>query len=241
MLAMRDERARPRPPATALPTPEAADRLVLLGGSFDPPHLAHTELGARARDAAAGPGAWLVFVPAARSPFKSGPPTPAADRAAMLQLAIAPLANACMWTDEIDRARPDEPSYWVDTLRRAKAARPDARLWFVLGTDQAAEFHRWREPREILSLAEPLVLARAPIVTREALAESLRQTGAWSETEVARWLDALLDVGVMPFSATQARDLLHDAGPDHPALRSILAPAVLDYIRAHRLYTDPPG
>ncbi|MFZ4430963.1 MAG: adenylyltransferase/cytidyltransferase family protein, partial [Phycisphaerales bacterium] len=54
------------------PPPDAAP-LVLFGGTFDPPHLGHAHI-ARHALAASGPHAWILFVPAARSPLKTDAP-----------------------------------------------------------------------------------------------------------------------------------------------------------------------
>jgi nicotinate-nucleotide adenylyltransferase len=223
-------------PITPIPLPDDVDRLVLCGGTFDPPHRAHTELAALARDWAAGPDAWLVFVPAGRSPFKDAAPTADRHRTEMLRLATAQTARSSVWTDEIDRASRGEPSYWIDTLRRAKSLWPRARLWFILGSDQAAAFHRWREPRQILALAQPVILPRAPLTTPEALAGALRETGAWSGEEIALARQLLAPTPVIDSSATAAREILRSRGPDDARLTDLLQPSVLDYIREHRLY-----
>ncbi|MBK7403922.1 MAG: nicotinate-nicotinamide nucleotide adenylyltransferase [Phycisphaerales bacterium] len=228
-------------PITPLPAPKGAEAIVLVGGTFDPPHRAHVELPALARDRAAGPGAWLVFVPAARSPCKAGLPTPAAERVMLLRLALAATPRAAIWTDEIDRADPGAPSYWVDTLRRAIAVRPESRFWFVIGADQAAAFHRWREPRAILALASPIVVPRAPTATAAALREELEASGFWSEAEVAHWLGALADVPPVVGSATEIRAALASEDPDAPVLHRLLDPAVLRAIRHAHLYRPHDG
>ena len=113
--------------------------VVLFGGTFDPPHRGHVELPVRVRDelerraGCVGEG-WLVYVPAARSPHKErGPVVSDADRVEMLGRAIAGVPRAGVWTEEIDRARAQqeaggdgrdaratEPSFTVETVRRAR-------------------------------------------------------------------------------------------------------------------------
>ncbi|HZW09396.1 MAG TPA: nicotinate-nicotinamide nucleotide adenylyltransferase [Phycisphaerales bacterium] len=221
---------------TPLPAPPDADRIVLFGGTFDPPHRAHVRLACAARDWAAGPGAWLVFVPAARSPFKDEAPARDPHRVEMLRIAAEEAPGACVWTDEIDRAARGEPSFWIETLRRARALRPRGSFWFILGSDQAAAFHRWREPREILSLARPVILARAPLTTPDELGAALRDSGAWSADEIARARALLAPTPVLDASATAAREILRARGPDDPRLGVMLHPGVLAYVREHGLY-----
>lgn len=206
---------------TPWPLDAAVSPVLLFGGSFDPPHLGHATLATGARDAL-GPGAGLVFVPAARSPHKArGPIAPGATRAALLDLVIAAqgIARAAVWTDEIDRAEgvpaddaQPAPSYWVDTLERTRAVVGDGiELRFLLGADQTLAFHRWREPRRILELARPLVVLRAPIDTPAMLRTNLVKTNFWSDTELDAWADAcvaglpLIDASSTAIRAALAR------------------------------------
>lgn len=225
-------------PITPLAVPRDVPGVVFVGGVFDPPHLAHVLLPSLARDHLA-PDAWLVFVPAARSPLKDAPPcVPDADRLAMLRLAIRDTPRSSLWTDEIDRANAalGVPSYWIDTLGRAREILgPDIRLRFVIGADQAGAFHRWRRPRDILALAEPIVLLRPPLGTTAAFADVLRGTGAWSEAELPRWIERVYRAPLMETSATSIRRSLAEG---ISAARGLdLHPGVAAYIREHRLYS----
>lgn len=232
----------PHPPIT--PAPNSPDPItpwpaplgqpaLLYGGSFDPPHLAHTTLAATARDLAR-PDAWLVYVPAARNPLKpTGPLATPQHRLEMLRLALRHTPRAAIWTDEIDRAAAhNAPAYWIDTLRRALAPQPSpGPLAFLIGADQALQFHLWREPRLILSLSSPVVLPRGSITTPGGLRSALAETRAWSVAELDDWASRLLPLKPLHASSTLARS-------SHPA--HILDPAVLDYALRHRLYTPPP-
>lgn len=225
------------PPVTPLPIPAGARSALLVGGSFDPPTLAHARIAQLARERALSPDAWLLFVPAARSPFKPDPPAPDHHRVAMLRALVADLDRAAVWTDELDRAAVGAPSYWIDTLRRANRDRPDLDLAFLIGADQAAEFHRWRDARAILALARPLVAPRAPFASPDAILAHLTHTGAWNTAELDAWRAAVLELPLLPASATRAREALAADPPDEQTLAELLHPAVLAYIRAHHLYT----
>jgi len=209
--------------------------VVLFGGTFDPPHRAHVELADLARRRVARTHAntpWLVFVPAARSPHKPNPPI-ASDRQriAMVRLATADLPRCTIWTDEIDRARAGEPSYWADTIARAReAVGPVVPLWFLVGSDQAVRFHRWRQPRRILELADPLVLPREPITAADALRQAMAETGAWSEPELDRWTRAFVPIEALRAASTAVRE----GGTETPG--TPMAPAVLEYARREGLY-----
>lgn len=104
-----DEHAHPR-------------RVLIFGGTFDPPHRAHATLPAKAAERL---GCDLIlFVPAAISPLKARQPVASPEhRLAMLLLAIADVPNARISTIELDRAATQGggPSYTIDTLRALKA------------------------------------------------------------------------------------------------------------------------
>lgn len=228
----------PDAPITPWPLPASATRVLIVGGTFDPPHAGHVDLAIRARDRW-HPAAHAIFVPAGVSPFKSGdtPPTPSRDRVAMLRLALEGRERTAIWTDEIDRhARDREPTYTIDTLRRARIAAghtPEFRL--LIGADQAAQFHRWREARAILPFAPPIVIPRDPIATRGAFRATLHAAAYWSPAEIDAWSQAWSDVGVVPASATEIRDAVRTRGVS--AVPSAwLSPGVASYIEREHLY-----
>lgn len=241
-------------PTTPLPlnTAElaAAHCLLMVGGTFDPPHAGHVLVPQAARAAAfpAGPcgaHAWLVYVPAARSPFKeSAPGASDAQRLAMLRLALDGVPSARIWTDELDRsaAMPSTPSYSVDSVRRARgwldaSGAGHVGLRLVIGADQAAEFHRWREAREIIRLAEPLVMTRAGYGGMERVLRAMHESGAWSGEDVAAWKKRIVGVDVpnTSVSSTAIREAIRRGLASGQTPEGI-APAVLKYIRENGLY-----
>lgn len=189
--------------------------ILLLGGTFDPPHAAHVEQGTAALRRAMPAGSWLVVVPAARSPFKKRAPGASdRDRVAMLRAAFAGVKRSAVWTDEIDRARAATeraPSYWIDTLERLRSALPRESapvLRFLIGSDQAAEFNRWRRPREVIGLAEPLVVLRPPVRTALGLRRAMASAGFWTEPELDAWEKRVVRCRLMDASATSVREQL---------------------------------
>jgi nicotinate-nucleotide adenylyltransferase len=225
------DQSAPAPRIGPMPIEPAARRILIFGGTFDPPHRAHTDLALLAMRTLACDA--LTVIPAARSPHKAaGPATPDADRVAMLELAFRGHPGVSICTAELERAGDDPatPSYTIDTLRELRAALgPDAELRLLMGADQAAAFHTWRDPRGILAIATPAVMLRAPIDTADALAQSLKPH--WSEAECARWRSWIVPAPVVPISATAIRD-----GASSSA--SVLAPAVAAYAQLRGLYRN---
>lgn len=245
---------------THWPAPAGAD-VLLFGGSFDPPHRGHVEPAVAARDHALGVGAWLVYVPAARSPHKTtAPAAPDAHRVAMLRLIAADIPRAAVWTDELDRAAASasavsavsaasdaaspsqpEPQYWVDTLRRARAAAGSAAtLAFLIGADQAVAFHRWREPRRMLTLARPVVVLRPPLHDRATLRAEMAASGFWSPEELDGWDRAVCTAAPQINASATAVRAAHKGHAAHAGKALSLHPAVAAYIAQHGVYAPPP-
>ncbi|MFI4861506.1 MAG: nicotinate (nicotinamide) nucleotide adenylyltransferase [Phycisphaerales bacterium JB063] len=209
--------------------------ILIFGGSFDPPHVAHAllprwvahQLGLEA----------VAYIPAGRAPHKlDREQTDPQHRLAMLRLAlantsddVAGLPEAIVLTDEIDRA-PGEPSYTVETLAKLHE-RIDAgtTLRLLFGGDQLQIFDQWREPERVVALAEPVVMVRPPDTIASLLA------GLPDDAARAQWEPRLIEVPRIDLSSTDLRRRIAQ-GKDTDGL---LAPAVAAYIDEHGLYREP--
>jgi nicotinate-nucleotide adenylyltransferase len=158
----------------------------------------------------------------------------------MLRLATRRVPRAVVWTDEIDRVGVGRsPSYTVDTVRRLRRLRPRADLRLLVGSDQVAEFHRWKEARKLLELAAPAVVYRPPVDTDARLVRVARRSPSAAENPGVFWRDHVVPAPIDPMSSTTIRRLLagmHKSGRVPAPLRKMLDPGVLRYIRAHGLY-----
>lgn len=226
--------------------------ILLFGGTFDPVHTAHVDLGDKARKWVATsdsgpdghPNTWLIFVPVAHSPHKisTAPSATGSQRAEMLRLAIqaAHLPQTAVWTDELDRAQGElGPSYTIDTVLRARQwldvhGGASARLRLLLGADQAAAFHTWRSPHDLLLVAPPVVMLRSPQETAAHMLDHLERAGQWSSSELAVWAAGMAPTPLMSAAATDLRRFLATPRWDDPS--RLIPPPVLAYIRANHLY-----
>jgi nicotinate-nucleotide adenylyltransferase len=133
-----------------------AERLGILGGTFDPPHVGHL-LAAGSAIERLGLDR-VVLIPARRQPLKatleitSGP-----HRLAMCRRLAECDPRLSVDSIELDR---EGLSFTVDTLREYRRSRPDAELFLLLGEDAAATILQWREPEAIAGLATIVVLTR---------------------------------------------------------------------------------
>ena len=76
----------------------------------------------------------------------------------MLKLAIAGHPQVDVCTYEVDRGG---VNYTFETLAAIQQEFPDARLFFLMGSDSLRDLPSWREPGRICELAT-LVVARRP-------------------------------------------------------------------------------
>lgn len=203
-------------------------RILVYGGTFDPPHTAHVRLPPLVVDRLECTR--LLYIPAKVNPLKSDEKlTPDAHRVAMLALALAEIPDAELCTIAMER---EGPSYTIDTLRELHARHgPGAELILLIGADQALGFHRWKDWQSILELAEPAVMLRPPW-DRQRFEDELQQR--YDSDEAQWWLDRIVDVPMIDVNATELRQRLR-------AGRSVdgqLDPAVARYISQHKLYSQ---
>lgn len=235
------------PSPTPIAVPPRVHRIVVFGGTFDPPHIQHTSGLLGHADGLLGSDGMVLYVPAARSPFKmDGPVATDRDRVDLLRLSLGSDERAQIWTDELDRAAatPGSPSFMIDTLKRLRemidvgGRGGEIKLRLLIGTDQAIAIHRWREYREVMRLAEPMVWLRSPVADAPSLTLALTQSGVWSDEELAQWRDRIAPLPLLDLSATQIRERLK-ATPDalnDAFLRKALPIRVLETIAARGLY-----
>ena len=137
------------------PAPIVPGSVGVFGGTFDPIHVAHLAVAAEAAEVLGLER--VLFVPAGRPPHKPGLViSPADDRLAMVELAIA--GNPRFAVDRLEIDRPG-PSYTVDTLE-ALSARGLPDLTLILSAEAFLGLMTWRSPRRVLELARVVVAPR---------------------------------------------------------------------------------
>lgn len=136
------------------------ERLGVLGGTFDPVHVGHLAAAVNARAALRLDRVLLVV---ANHPWqKSGRPlTPAEDRLAMVEAAVAGRDGLEASGIEIDRGG---DTYTADTLEQLHAEDPDRELFLIVGADVAAELGTWKRPDAVARLATLAVVGRGGVV-----------------------------------------------------------------------------
>jgi nicotinate-nucleotide adenylyltransferase len=193
----------------------------ILGGTFNPPHLAHMVCASEARTQL---GLDLVLlVPTGVPPHKPMDQEPGPrHRLEMCRLAAGGRREwLAVSAIEIDR---EGPSYTVDTLREIHATFPGDELTFIVGGDMAWSLPSWREPEAILELATVAVAERAGARREEVRARLAGMAGAHRITYI--------DVPRLDISSSALRRRVREGRP----IDYLVADAVADYIEQRRLY-----
>jgi nicotinate-nucleotide adenylyltransferase len=195
-------------------------RLGLLGGTFNPPHVAHLVC---AQEAYVGLELdRVVWIPVFEPPHKEVEAEPGVEhRIALCQAAVGDDPRF-----EVSRIEADVPgrSYTVDTLRRLHESSPEDELTFIVGGDMAHALPTWHEPEAVLALAT-LGVAEREGVRRNDIAERL---SGLAGADRIRFFDMpRLDIS----SSMIRRRVAHG----HP-IRYLVPDAVASYISEQGLY-----
>lgn len=207
--------------------------VAVFGGTFDPVHFGHLRV---AWEVAERLDCEVRLMPSGRPPHRGQPGAPPAQRAAMLELALAGQDRLRMDRRELERAG---ASYSVDTLAALREELgPQRPLVFVLGADAFRALPSWHRWRELTGLAHLLAMTR-PRQRLDRLDPDLHaaMAGRWTgRTELLQREPAgrvmVLRVTPLAVSSSQIRAAL--AAGRSP--RYLLPQAVLDHIKAEGLY-----
>jgi len=126
----------------------------LLGGSFNPAHGAHRAISLFARDALGLDEVWWLVSPG--NPLK--PNAGMAPLAARVRSAQAEARRAPIRVTAIERELGTR--YTIDTLRALRRRYPRRRFVWLMGADNLAQFHRWKDWRAIAREMPIAVIAR---------------------------------------------------------------------------------
>jgi nicotinate-nucleotide adenylyltransferase len=129
-------------------------RVGLLGGSFNPAHGGHRRISLFARAALGLDEVWWLVSPG--NPLK--PKAGMAPLAARLASARKTARRAPIRVTVIERELGTK--YTVDTLRGLTRRYPKCRFVWLMGSDNLAQFHRWKEWRNIARAMPIAVIAR---------------------------------------------------------------------------------
>lgn len=197
------------------------ERIAIYGGTFDPAHRGHLEIGRRVSQVFEIDQ--FLFVPARQAPHKQDrEPASGFHRYAMLALATQNEPGLCVSTFELDAPG---RQYTVDTLTHFRSHFGEStELFFVMGADSWTEITTWREWERLTTLANLIV------VTRPGFKLDV------PEPEPGRKKVFVSDAVMSDVSATQVRTAAREY--DEEKLNRLVPQEVANYIRKYGLYRN---
>jgi nicotinate-nucleotide adenylyltransferase len=152
-----------------IPFHGAGARIGLLGGSFNPPHAGHRAISLFAMKRLRLDQIWWLVTPG--NPLKRNDAPPPIDR----RLAEA---RACANHPRIvvtDLEAAIGMRFTDDTIAFLRRRCPGARFVWLMGADNLAEFHRWRNWRRLATRLPIAVIDRPPMTFRALASPAARR------------------------------------------------------------------
>lgn len=163
----------------------------------------------------------MRWIPAGRPWQKRRDITPAAHREAMVRLAIEGEDRFVLDRIEIERAG---PSYTLETVIERQADEPKATWFLLIGADQYATLHTWRDWPELL---KRVVLA---VANRPGPMPPV-------DPEVLRHPHRAVPLPMLDISSTDIRQRVSRG----ESIADLVPPKVARYIAQHSLYQEGPA
>lgn len=134
------------------------ERLGVLGGTFDPPHIGHLAAAVEARAAFALDRVLLMVANQPWQKVGGRELSPATDRLAMVRAACIGIDGVEASSIEIDRGG---PTYTIDTLEALGAKDHAVESFLIMGADAAAGLDTWHRHEELPALATLVIVSRS--------------------------------------------------------------------------------
>ncbi|MCX6112607.1 MAG: nicotinate (nicotinamide) nucleotide adenylyltransferase [Proteobacteria bacterium] len=196
-----------------------SEKIVIFGGSFDPPHQGHRMLADHVRDIFKPEK--IIVVPCFIQPLKTPQSAPAEHR---LQMAKLMFGNSNFLVSDYE-IKKGEVSYSIDTIIHFRELFKGADIYFLMGEDSFMNIEKWKRYNELLGLCKYIVVSRTKNDSSKlrVFASGIEEK---YDTEVH-----IVDDFFNPASSTQIREkLLKGIKPEH------INPNVFNYIRTNNLY-----
>ena len=201
-------------------------RIGILGGTFNPIHIAHMEMAASAMKAYDLDK--LVFMPSGLPAHKSNIELIASEyRMEMVRLSIKGIPGYEVSDFEVKR---QGYTYTYETLSLLKQKYPEDEFFFIIGGDSVDKFFTWKKPEMICKLAH-IAATKRPGVDPDVYEKTLKKM-----REVGGPGATLFEMKIIDVSSSEIRSRLFKG--DFESLKGLLNEDVIEYIKKNRLYSE---
>jgi nicotinate-nucleotide adenylyltransferase len=190
----------------------------IFGGTFDPPHIAHSVIAGKARVELKLDK--IIVIPSAVPPLKDEKDVLEINhRLDMTEIAFG--GKTDYEVSDIEIKNPGGKSYTVDTLMKLheRYKSEQIKFYLIIGIDNVLDFPRWKSPEKIFELAEVVIFER-PGFKKESISPEYAEKIKFVNTE-------LMDV-----SSTMIREFVRK----NKSIKSLVLPEIEKYIIQNNLY-----
>lgn len=197
-------------------------KIGIMGGTFNPIHLAHLQM---AREAVIQAELdQVLFMPSKNPPHKRGENILSGEhRASMVRLAVEGEDRFVFSDYELRR---EGITYTAETLEQLQKQFPFNRYYFIMGGDSFFQLESWYQPQEIMKRAVILALSRDGI-QQEKMEQQAEKLRTWYQAEVR-----IIRMEPMDISSSMIRDRISRG----LVIEELVPPKVAHYIRENQLY-----
>ena len=203
-----------------------AQKVGIMGGTFDPIHIGHLILGENA---------WrqfcldtVLFMPSANPPHKKDRIGRASveERIDMVRLAIEGNPHFKL---SLEEAHCEDYCYTRETLRKLNEKHPDTEYYFIMGADSLFNFETWKDPGEICSRCV-LVAAVRDHVTEQPFQSQIRYLKEKYQAQIETLATPNIDIS--------SHDIRKWVRTGDISLRYYVPDKVISYIMKKNLYSE---
>ena len=198
-------------------------KLGLLGGTFDPPHIAHLRIAEEVRENFGLEK--IAFIPTAYPPHKKLEEySPFQHRLEMVKLAIK--SNPFFLCLDIEKDI--KPSYTLKTLQILKKNLPNTEFFFIIGPDSFVSINTWWKWEELPKWAHFIVLTnRTQIFSLDYFKNLAKKLYKNLAEKFLFFENTPLNI-----SSSKIRKLVKEK----KSIKYLVLEEVEDYIKKHKLY-----
>lgn len=198
------------------------DRIVIFGGTFNPPTRAHLDIATEALyylDAEK-----VLFVPVSDL-YKKDDVEISYHRVNMLNLAIGNFRRLEIDFTEVDSVK---LTYTYETVEKIKSQYQDKELFLLIGADNLEDFKNWKNQRSIMENCSLLVVNR----NNSSIDEIIESNEILTEFK-----DKIIEAPIeeIEISSTEVRNRI--ASNELEGLENLVDKEVIDYIIENKLYS----
>jgi nicotinate-nucleotide adenylyltransferase len=217
-------------------------KVGIFGGTFNTIHYGHLRAAEEVREKLAIEK--ILFIPSGNPPLKTKDIADSRHRYEMARLALAD--SISFELSDLECRLPGK-SYTIKTVKMLKKMDPDADFFLILGIDAFLDIPNWRQPEELIALANFIIISRPGSMFADLKASPFLKINRTIFLELDRKRTehytaalqsgnkaVLLNITPVGISSTEIRDLIKQA----KSIKYLLPAKVQSYIITHKLYRN---